>query len=145
MYFESNICGNASVLEDIRVLQKIQDKLNSKTIPVLPSLDPSLIFPFHILRYPIYPTGFSSCFFSSFLAIFILLSSNNSSFFWEKLSSVWPSCMCNEWNWLNVYTWNIYIWSVCMCTEKESASLFCMKRNVSCTIRLRKCTLFLLF
>ena len=45
---------------------------------ILPFLDPSLIFPFHILPSPVHPTGFSFCFFPGFLAIFILLSSNNS-------------------------------------------------------------------
>jgi len=57
----------------------LTSKLNSKTIPVLPSLDPSLIFPFHLLPSPVHPTGFSFCFFPAFVAIFILLSSNNSN------------------------------------------------------------------
>ena len=34
-----------------------------KMVPVLPSLDPSLIFPFHILPSPVHPTGFSFYFF----------------------------------------------------------------------------------
>ena len=46
--------------------------LNSKTVPVLPALVPSLIFPIHLL-----PNGFSFCFFPGFLAIFIMFSSNN--------------------------------------------------------------------
>ena len=29
----------------------LTSKLNSETVPVLPSLDPSLIFPFHILHF----------------------------------------------------------------------------------------------
>ena len=52
-------------------------ELPSKTIPVVSSLDPCLIFSFHILPSSVHPTGFSFCFFSSFLAIFILLPSNN--------------------------------------------------------------------
>ena len=50
----------------------LTSKLNSKTVPVLLSLDPSLIFPFHLLPFPVHPTGFSICFFPGFLAIFIL-------------------------------------------------------------------------
>ena len=34
-------------------------RLNSKTVPVLPPLKPSLIFPFQFLLSPVYPTGFS--------------------------------------------------------------------------------------
>ena len=37
-----------------------KNKLNSMTVPVLPSLDPSLIFPFHLLPSPVHPAGFSS-------------------------------------------------------------------------------------
>ena len=35
-----------------------------------------LLFPFHLLPSPVHPTGFSSCSFPGFLAIFTLLSSN---------------------------------------------------------------------
>ena len=49
------------------------------TVPVLPSLDPSHMFPFHLLPSPDHPTGFSFYFLSRFLAIFILLSSNNNN------------------------------------------------------------------
>ena len=38
-----------------------------------------LLFPFHLLPSPVHPTGFSFCFFPGFLAIFILLSWNNSN------------------------------------------------------------------
>ena len=62
--------------------------LTSKTVPVLPSVDPSLIFPFHLLPSPVYPTGFSICIFPGFLAIFILLSSNN------KISPFCHVCLC---------------------------------------------------
>ena len=57
----------------------LTSKLNSKTVPVLLSLDPSLIFPFHLLPSPVHPTGFSFCFFPGFLVIFIILSSNNNN------------------------------------------------------------------
>ena len=50
-------------------------KLNSKTVPVLPSFNSSLLFPFHLLPYPMHLTGFSLYIFPGFLAIFILLSS----------------------------------------------------------------------
>ena len=43
----------------------------SKTVPVLLSL----IFPFHLIPSPIHSTGVYFCFFPSFLAIFISLSS----------------------------------------------------------------------
>ena len=49
----------------------LTSKLNSKTVPVLPSLDPSLIFPFLLIPSPVHPTGFSFCFFPGFLAILI--------------------------------------------------------------------------
>ena len=52
-------------------------KLNSKMVPVLPSLDPSHIYIFHLLPTPVYLTGFYFCFFPVFLVIFISLSSNN--------------------------------------------------------------------
>ena len=42
--------------------QNRTSKLNYKTIPVLPSLDHSLIFPFHIIFSPVHPTGFYHCF-----------------------------------------------------------------------------------
>ena len=51
-------------------------KLKSKTVPVLPSVGPSLIFPFHLLPFPVHHTRFSFCFFPGFFKIFILLSSN---------------------------------------------------------------------
>ena len=54
-------------------------KLNFKTVPVLSSLDPSLIFLFHQIPSPVYPPGFSFCFFHSLLAIFILSSNNNNT------------------------------------------------------------------
>ena len=76
--------------------------LNFKTVPVLPSLNPSLapfcvimrtctgaanqtnkpfsfIFPFQLLPSPVHPIGFSFYFFPGFLAIFILLSLNNNN------------------------------------------------------------------
>ena len=37
-------------------------KLNSKTVAVLPSFDPILIFPFHLFPSPVHFTGFSFCF-----------------------------------------------------------------------------------
>ena len=40
-----------------------------------------LLIPFHLLPSPVYPTGFSFCFFPGFVAIFTLLSSiNNNNF-----------------------------------------------------------------
>ena len=55
------------------------NSLNSKTVPVLPSVNPSLIFPFHLLPSLVHPIGFSFYSFPGFLAIFILLSSNNNN------------------------------------------------------------------
>ena len=52
-------------------------KFNSKTVPVLPSFDPSLLYPFHLSPSPVHPIGFSFCLFPGFLDIFILFSSNN--------------------------------------------------------------------
>ena len=71
---------------------------NSKTVPVLPFLDPSLIFPFHLLSSPVRSTGFFFCFFPGFLVIIILSSSNNNMNF----SWVWHNCilkLCTVWSW----------------------------------------------
>ena len=57
----------------------LTSKLNFKTVPVLPSLDPSLTFPYHLLSSSMHPTGFFFCFFPGFFAIFILLPSNNNN------------------------------------------------------------------
>ena len=61
----------------------LTSELSSKTVPVLPCFDPSFIFLFHIS-----PT-FSFCIVPVFIAIFILLSSNNNKsldiFFSHKL------------------------------------------------------------
>ena len=46
-------------------------KFNSQTVPVLPSLDPSLKLTFYHLPSTIHITGFSFCFFPDFLAIFL--------------------------------------------------------------------------
>ena len=62
-----------------RLILHLGSKLNSKTAPVLPSFHPSLIFIFHLLPSLVHPIGFCFCFFSGFLAIFILLSSNNNN------------------------------------------------------------------
>ena len=48
----------------------LTSKLNSKTIPALPTLELSFIFPFNLLPSPVHLTGFSFCF---------LLSSNNNN------------------------------------------------------------------
>ena len=73
----------------VRIYQgHLTSKLNYKTVPVLPSLDPRLIlllilifswFHFYLLLYPVHPTGFSFFFFPGFLAIFIFLSLNNNN------------------------------------------------------------------
>ena len=55
----------------------LNSKLNSKTVLVLPSLEPSHIFPFHLLPSPVHALPEFPCFFSGFLAICILVSSNN--------------------------------------------------------------------
>ena len=39
---------------------KLSCKFNSKTAPVLSSHDPFIMFPFHLLPFPVYPTEFSS-------------------------------------------------------------------------------------
>ena len=67
--------------------------LNSKMVPVLPSLNPSLIFIFPLLPSPLYPTGFSFYIFPEFLVIFILLSSDNNNKY-LPITSTWTS-VCN--------------------------------------------------
>ena len=47
-------------------------KLNSKTVSVLPTSDPSHVFPIHLRPFPVHPTGLSFCFFPGFLTIFVL-------------------------------------------------------------------------
>ena len=58
----------------IVILLSSNRNITSKMVLILPSLDPNLIFPFHLLHYPVYHIGFSFCFFHGFLAIFFLLS-----------------------------------------------------------------------
>ena len=48
----------------------LTSKLNSETVPVLPSVYPSLTYPFHHSPSPVHLTGFSYCFFPRFYAIF---------------------------------------------------------------------------
>ena len=68
----------------------LPSKLKSKTVPVLPSLDPSRIFHFRLLPSPVHLTGFFFCFFPGFLTIFVLLSLNNNITFFDKsTSTVW--------------------------------------------------------
>ena len=55
----------------------LHTELQDAVPAVLPSPDPTLIFPFHLLPSPVNPAEFSFCFFSGFLVIFILFSSNN--------------------------------------------------------------------
>ena len=49
------------------------------TVPVLPSLDTSIIPPFHFSPSPVHSNGFSFYIFPGFLAIIILLLSNNNN------------------------------------------------------------------
>ena len=74
-----------------------------KTVPVLLSLRPSLIFPFHLSPCQVHPTRLSFYIFSGFLAIFILLSSNHNRMslvasqsigkdMLEKMFLCWISC-----------------------------------------------------
>ena len=62
--------------------------LNFKTFPVLLFLSPSPIFPFHLLPFPVHPTGFSFYIFPGFLAMFILLSSNNNKSFYRTVNCI---------------------------------------------------------
>ena len=50
----------------------LTSKFNFKTVPVLHSLDPSLISPFYILLSPVHPTRISFCLITDFLAFFYL-------------------------------------------------------------------------
>ena len=58
-------------------LSHLSSKPNFQKVSVLPSHEPSLLFPFHLLSYPTHPTVFSFYIFPGFLAISILLTSNN--------------------------------------------------------------------
>ena len=62
---------------------------NSRTVPVLPSLHLSHIFPFHLLPSPVHPTRFFFYIVPGFLAIFILLISNNNN---NALLTSWKHC-----------------------------------------------------
>ena len=80
---KSNFEGSLDLVQQKQGSGRVQLhlQLNSKTVPVLPSLDPSLIFPFHLLLSSVHPTRFSFCFFPDFLAILILLPSNISPYY----------------------------------------------------------------
>ena len=75
----------------------LSSKLYSKTVAVWTSHQPTLyyLFIFYLPRF-IHLTGFSFCIFSGFLAILILLSSNNYTFWilfsWEHTRKV-PTLM----------------------------------------------------
>ena len=58
----------------------LTSKLNSKLVPVLPSLDPRSYISFLSFTFPGALYRIFLCFFLSFLAIFILLSSNNNNY-----------------------------------------------------------------
>ena len=109
-----------------RTYYKVTSSPNSKTVIVLPSLYPTLIFPFHILPYPVQPTGFSFGYFPGFLAIFILLSSNNNNLF------------CTRWPWTN-YEYNTrkhytYKYSLLYCINIQNYNVnkrhICTQRNL---------------
>ena len=74
--------------------------LISEMIPVLSSLGPSLIYPCHLLPSPVQPTRFSFCSFSGFLAIFIMLSSNNNN---ETLHNIYQFLT------QHIIAWNINV------------------------------------
>ena len=59
---------------ETKIYENLTSKVNSKTVPISSFLDPSLMFPFHLLPSLVHLTGFYFCFFPGFLAIFILLS-----------------------------------------------------------------------
>ena len=68
----------------------LESKLNSKTVHVLHSLDPSLIFPFHLLPSSVHLARFPFWFFPGFFVIFILSSNNNNkTFFFCKRVVFW--------------------------------------------------------
>ena len=83
--------GSESFVRTNLIKGHLTSKLNSKTIPVIPSF----IFPFHLLPSPVHPSIFSFCFFPGCLAIFILLSSNNNN---VGMISVTASPMGDEMN-----------------------------------------------
>ena len=75
----------ASIMRGLSNYSPVICKLNSKTVSVVPSINPSLIFPFHLLLSPVHTAGFSYCFFPGFLVIFILLIWKNNN----KLHEHW--------------------------------------------------------
>ena len=68
MHWKSQITSTNNVTS-LQYSWSLTCNINSWMVPVLPSLDPSLIFPFQLLPSPVNPTGFSFCFFLGFLAI----------------------------------------------------------------------------
>ena len=69
---------------------------NYKKVPVLFSHEISIIFPYHLLPSAVHPTGFCFYFFPGFLAISILLSSNNIFFLIRLLKN---RCRVSQWLW----------------------------------------------
>ena len=76
----------------------LTSKFKFKTVLFLPSLDPSLIFPFHLLSSPVHPTGFSVYIFPGFLDIFILLSTNNNNLY-STIPISRPVVLVRYWWW----------------------------------------------
>ena len=67
-------------------------KINYNTVPVLPNLNPFLIFPFNLLPSPLHPTGFFFYFFPGFPAIYIFLSLNKYVYYAYLLYSLHANC-----------------------------------------------------
>ena len=62
-----------------------------------------LLFPFHLLPSPVHRTGFCFCFFSGFLAIFILLSTTGgqSNLYLKKNTKMFRKRIFKSRHWIN--------------------------------------------
>ena len=75
----------------VSVCIRLTSKLNSKAVPVLPFLDPSHIFIFHLLPTRWILADFPSIYSLASMPFFILLSSNNSSVINQR-AMFWAIC-----------------------------------------------------
>ena len=86
IYIFAELClffsKDGEFLTHVQLLSQNMPGWKCMLVPVLPSLDAYLIFPFHLLPPSAHLTRFFFWFFTGFLAIFILISSNKLVFVW---------------------------------------------------------------
>ena len=95
-------------------------------VSVLSSLYPSPIFPLHLLPSPVHPTGFSFCYISVFLAIFILLPSINNNLYEILMKKIIIQTVNGtSWDWKRLFNkiWFYIEQNICLCVNQLSMDI----------------------